>query len=288
VKFIAIEEWAKDYPTVLLCRELNVKPNSYYAWKRRPGKLISAADLHLYRRVKTLFNESRQSMGKVTMSEALKAEGLKVGKYRAKSLMQHLGLKVVQRQAYKVTTEPNAAAAIASNVLNQQFDPSQINKVWVSDITYLRTSEGWLYLAVVMDCCSRKVVGWAMNKRMTQGLVIRALMKAIALRNPPSGLIHHSDRGSQYTSKRYQKLLKQQGMISSMSGKGCCYDNAVMERFFGSLKHEWLALVSHKTRYSMTNDVNAYVRYYNGKRLHSTLKYKTPNDYENSLIQVVI
>jgi transposase InsO family protein len=172
-------------------------------------------------------------------------------------------------------------------VLNREFSPQAPNQVWGTDITYLWTQEGWVYLAVVIDLYSRRVVGWAIDRRMNKALVIRALMMAITLRNPPPGLLHHSDRGSQYASYAYQKLLKQHGLIPSMSRKGNCWDNAPIERFFGSLKREWTDDQWYKTRQAAIADVREYVAvYYNSKRLHSTLGYKTPMIYEKTLNEV--
>ena len=167
-------------------------------------------------------------------------------------------------------------------MLDRQFNPDAPNKVWGTDITYVWTQQGWLYLAIVIDLYSRRVVGWCVDKRMTKSLVIRALMMAINLRNPPEGLIHHSDRGSQYASRDYQLLLKQTGMVSSMSRKGNCWDNSPVERFFSSLKREWIGDVLYATREHAIADIREYVMmYYNSKRLHSTLNYKTPMDFEN-------
>lgn len=286
MKYRFIAEQSQPCSVVSLCRVMRVSTSAYYAWRQRPAQIISAETLQLYRRTKALFQQSRASLGSRGLSQALRKEGYAVGRYRARSLMKILRLYVVQRQRYKVTTNSNHDHAIADNHLNQQFNPTQPNQVWSTDITYLRTAEGWLYLAIVMDLHSRRIVGWAMDRCMTQALITRALMMAIALRKPDEGMLHHSDRGSQYTSKRYRNLLVQHGMINSMSGKGNCYDNAVVERFFGSLKHEWLASVHHSTRETMTADVNNYIRYYNGMRLHSTLGYQTPIGYENSQVKV--
>ena len=286
MKYRFIAEHADRCAVVVLCRIMRVSTSAYYAWRKRPARLISAETLQLYRRAKALFQQSRESLGSRGLSQALRKEGYAAGRYRARSLMKALHLRVVQRQRYKVTTKSNPDHAIADNHLDQQFNPTQPNQVWSTDITYLRTAEGWLYLAIVLDLHSRRIVGLAMDRRMTQALITRALMMAIALRKPDEGLLHHSDRGSQYTSKRYRKLLAQHGMISSMSGKGNCYDNAVVERFFGSLKHEWLAMVNHATRETMKADVNNYIRYYNGTRLHSTLGYQTPIGYEKSQVKV--
>lgn len=286
MKYRFVVEHAQRCSVVVLCRVMHVSTSAYYAWLKRPARLISAETLQLYRRTKELFQQSRESLGSRGLSQALRKEGYAVGRCRARSLMNTLHLHVLQRQRYKATTNSDHDHAIAENYLDQQFNPTQPNQVWSTDITYLRTAEGWLYLAIVMDLHSRRIVGWAMDRRMPQALITRALMMAIALRKPSEGILHHSDRGSQYTSKRYRKLLVQHGMISSMSGKGNCYDNAVVERFFGSLKHEWLASVHHATRETMKADVNNYIRYYNGMRLHSTLGYQTPIGYENSQVKV--
>lgn len=194
--------------------------------------------------------------------------------------MQKDGLVCRQRRAYKVTTKPCPGAEVVPNLLNQNFNPPGPNQVWVSDITYLKTGEGWLYLAAIMDLYSRRVVGWHVDKRMTSSLVCRALMKAYNLRNPPRGLVVHTDRGSQYTGQRFQALLTCYGLRSSMGDVGACWDNAVMERFWGSLKHEWLLLVPQPTRADMEQDVAAYIRYYNLDRNHVANGDLSPVRYE--------
>ena len=201
--------------------------------------------------------------------------------------MRALNLRVKQKCKYKVTTDSKHQLPVAENVLNRQFLPAAPNQAWGTDITYLWTQEGWIYLAVVIDLYSRRVVGWAMDRRMKKSLVLRALMMAINLRQPPPGLIHHSDRGSQYASLAYQVLLKQHGMLCSMSRKGNCWDNAPIERFFSSLKREWTGDRLYRTRQAAIADVREYVAvYYNSKRLHSTLGYKTPMNYEKDLNKV--
>jgi transposase InsO family protein len=217
----------------------------------------------------------------------LREEGFKIGRYRTRRLMKVLNLKVKQKRKYKVTTDSKHHLSVAENVLNRQFSPTAPNQAWGADITYLWTQEGWIYLAVVIDLYSRRVVGWAMDRHMKKALVIRALMMAINLRKPSPGLIHHSDRGSQYASHAYQALLQQHGMICSMSRKGNCWDNAPVERFFSSLKREWTGDRLYRTRQEAIADVREYVAvYYNSKRLHSTLGYKTPMDYEKNLNKV--
>lgn len=260
---------------------MGVSSSAYYDWCKRPAQVIEAETLRLFRRIKVLFKESRQSLGSRQMMKHLRKEGFKIGRFKVRRLMKKLGLVVRQRQAYKVTTNSKHNNQVADNVLARQFNPTTPNVAWAGDVTYLRTAQGWMYLAVVMDLHSRRIIGWALSKRMTVQLVERALQMAVNLRQPPKGVIFHSDRGSQYTSKCYQALLTKHGFIASMSGKEACLDNAVAERFFGSLKHEWLLNVRHLTRDSMRSDVEKYIRYYNKIRLHSSLDDMSPIEYEN-------
>ena len=190
------------------------------------------------------------------------------------------GLVVQQRRAYKVTTKPKARPELAPNLLNQNFNPPGPDQVWVSDITYLQTGEGWLYLVAFMDLYSRRIVGWHIDKRMTADLVCKGLMKACNLRNPPHGLVVHTDRGSQYTGHRFQASLETFGLRSSMGDVGACWDNAVMERFFGSLKHEWVLRVSQPDRAHMKQDIVDYICYYNMDRVHTTNGGLSPMKYE--------
>jgi len=265
---------------------MKISSSAYYSWKKRPAKLITAQELDLYRRVKALFKVSRNSLGSRTLSKKLHEEGFIIGRYATRTLMRKLGLKVQQRVKYKVTTKRKYSDSVAVNLLNQQFNPVGMNEVWAGDITYLRTREGWMYLAVVMDLYSRRIVGWALDKRMTQALVSRAMIKAIHLRQPSKGLVFHSDRGSQYTSKHYRKLLKNYGVRASMGSTGACWDNAVVERFFGSLKYDWILKVDQPTRDHMKKDVAAYIRYYNNDRLHTSNNDMSPVNYELSEIKV--
>lgn len=270
----------------MLCKGMGVSQSAYYDWLKRPGKLIGAEELTLRRRMKELFKRSRSSLGSREMMKKLREEGFQIGRYRVRKLMAQMKLVVQQRVAYKVTTKRNLRDSVADNLLNQNFNPTAPNQVWAGDITYCRTGEGWMYLAVVMDLYSRRIVGWHIDKRMTADLVSKALMKAYNLRNPPPGLVFHSDRGSQYTSRRYRKLLDSYQMRASMGDVGACWDNAVVERFFGSLKHDWLLKIPQPTRVHMKKDVAEYMRYYNLERLHTANGDKTPVDYENELKKV--
>ncbi|MCF2911257.1 IS3 family transposase [Pseudoalteromonas sp. DL2-H2.2] len=281
VKYQFIQVQSDEYPTLILCRVMGVSSSAYYDWCKRPAQVIDAQTLRLFRRIKVLFKESRQSLGSRQMMKQLRKEGFKIGRFKVRRLMKKLGLVVRQRQAYKVTTNSKHSNQVADNVLARQFNPTAPNVAWAGDVTYLRTAQGWMYLAIVMDLHSRRIIGWALSKRMTVQLVERALQMAINLRQPPKGVIFHSDRGSQYTSKCYQALLTKHGFIASMSGKEACLDNAVVERFFGSLKNEWLLNVRHLTRDSIRSDVEKYIRYYNKIRLHSSLDDMSPIEYEN-------
>jgi putative transposase len=287
VKYGFIRDQANDYPVNKLCRLLSVQRSSYYDWRGRPGKVIPPEELALRRRMRALFAASRDSLGSRTMANNLRQEGFEIGRDKTRRLMKQLQLKVKQKRKYKVTTDSKHNFPVGKNVLNREFSPSAPNQAWGTDITYLWTQQGWIYLAVVIDLYSRRVVGWSIDRRMKKALVIRALMMAVNLRKPPPGLIHHSDRGSQYASHDYQKLLRQYGLICSMSRKGNCWDNAPVERFFSSLKREWTGDRLYRTRQEAIADVREYVAvYYNSKRLHSTLGYTTPMNYEKDLNKV--
>jgi putative transposase len=269
VKYQFIRDHSGRWPVIHLCRLLEVQRSAYYAWQDRPGKVIPAQELVMRRRMKELFALSRESLGSRTMMKNLRLEGFEIGRERTRCLMQRLHLRVKQKRKFQVTTDSRHSLPVAQNVLNRAFSPLAPNQVWGTDITYLWTQQGWIYLAVVIDLYSRRVVGWCMDRRMNKALVIRALMMAVNLRKPPTGLIHHSDRGSQYASLAYQKLLQQFGMICSMSRKGNCWDNAPVERFFSSLKREWTGHRLYRTPLEAMADIREYVAvYYNSQRLH--------------------
>jgi putative transposase len=258
---------------------MRVSSSAWYAWHKKPV-VLPPDDTGIRVRLKALFTASREAAGSRTLVKKLREEGVTVSRWRVMKLMQEEGLVCRQRRAYKVTTKPRAGAEVAPNLLNQNFNPPGPDQVWVQDITYLKTGEGWVYLAAVMDLYSRRIVGWHVDSRMTSSLVCQALMKAYNLRNPPRGLVMHTDRGSQYTGNRFQSMLKSYGLRSSMGDVGACWDNAVMERFWGSLKHEWLLLVAQPTRASMKHDVATYIRHYNLDRNHTANGGLSPVLYE--------
>jgi len=281
VKYRFIQDNAQDYPVRVICRVMKVGKSAFYAWKARPAQLITASELHMYRRSKELFSASRESLGSRELAKKLRAEGIEITRYQMMKVMRVLGLEVKQRVAYKVTTKRKHSDAVADNLLNQNFNPVGKGQIWAGDITYLKTAEGWMYLAVVMDLYSRRIIGWSIDKRMTTSLISRALIKAYNVRRPGKGVVFHSDRGSQYTSKLYRKLLAGYGIRSSMGDVGACWDNAVVERFFGSLKHDWIFKVHQPTREYMAQDVAAYIKYYNLNRLHSSNNDLSPIQFEN-------
>jgi putative transposase len=267
---------------------MGVSRSAYYAWQQRPAAVISAQTLRLYGRVKAIFTESRESLGSRELVKNICKEGFEITRYRMIKLMKKLNLVVKQRISYKVTTQRKHSDSVADNLLNMNFNPTGPNQVWAGDVTYLKTGEGWLYLAIVMDLFSRRIVGWHVSKRMTTDLVEKAIVKAHGLRQPPKGIVFHSDRGSQYTSQRFRALLMDLNCRSSMGDVGACWDNAVVERFFGSLKHDWLLKIAQPTREHMVRDVTAYMKYYNEDRLHSSNDDQSPSDYEQSFKKVSV
>ncbi|HCT3785364.1 TPA: IS3 family transposase, partial [Proteus mirabilis] len=239
----------------------------------------------LHQTAKALFKASRNSLGYRMLGAQLRKEGYAISDYRTRKLMRLLGQVVKQRKQHR-STGKSKAIATADNLLNQNFNPLAPNEVWAGDITYLKTPEGWLYLAIVMDLYSRRIVGWHLSTRIDSTLISKALMKAYNLRHPSRGCVFHSDRGSQYTGGHYQALLKSYDMRPSQGDVGACWDNAVVERFFGSLKHDWLFKKTHPTREEMKQDVLDYLYYYNVTRLHTANNHLSPVEYENSFRKV--
>jgi putative transposase len=257
---------------------MEVSRSGYYHFLK---KAPIDKDFELLSQVRHINKENRGTFGSRRMSKALKAEGFAVGRFRARSLMKKAGLEVKRPKRFKKTTDSRHQLPVAPNLLNQQFQVDQPNQVWCGDITYLWTLEGWLYLAVIIDLYSRKVVGWALSSRLTTPLVLEALRMAYWRRKPAQGLIHHSDRGSQYAAHDYQGQLKTFGLIPSMSRKGDCYDNAVVESFFHTLKTELIGDQVYTTREEARRAVIDYIEmFYNSRRLHSFLGYASPNDFE--------
>lgn len=266
-----------------LCRVLGVSRSGYYAARVRQSapKKVCPVAVHL----QAAFVASGRTYGSRRLCAALQADGVNLGRYRIRTLMKINGIQPAWKRKFIHTTDSRHDQPIAENVLDRQFTPTAANVAWVSDITYIRTRSGWLYLAAVMDLFSRKIIGWAMAPNMPAELVCAALRMAIAQRQPPAGLVVHSDRGSQYASDAHRALLARHGFLGSMSRKGNCWDNAVMERFFLNLKMERVWRRDYANPEEARADIADYiVGFYNNERLHSTLDYRSPNDFERLMM----
>jgi transposase InsO family protein len=260
---------------------MNVSSRGYRAYRSRPISQRQRDDMVLLAHIREQHRLSLNSYGRPRMTEELKEIGLEVGHRRVGRLMRQNGISVIRTRKHKVTTDSNHKFNIAPNLLDRDFAAEQPDQKWVVDISYIWTREGWLYLAAVLDLHSRRVIGWAVSNRMKRDLAIRALEMAIALRRPPKGCIHHSDRGSQYCSHDYQKILRQHGFKVSMSGKGNCYDNAAMETFFKTIKAELIWRHSWQTRRDVEVAIFEYINgFYNPRRKHSALGWKSPLAFE--------
>lgn len=263
------------------CRVLQVSRSGYYAQRRAKPH---AARVQEQTHVKAAFAASGASYGSRRVMHALRAQGLRIGRYRVRRLMREADLRAKWKRKFISTTHSRHDLPVAPNVLERRFDVAQPDRAWVSDITYIRTDAGWLYLAVVLDLCSRRVVGWSMAPTMPATLVVSALEMALQQRCPPPGLVLHSDRGSQYASAEYQAVLSRHRLVCSMSRKGNCWDNAVMERFFLNLKMERVWRRRYANHEEAQRDITQYiVGFYNTVRLHSTLGYLPPSAYEEKL-----
>ena len=268
-----------------MVKVIGVSRSGYYKYLKKYHENKIDPDFGLIVRVREIHSEADGTYGSRRMSKQLRKDGNDIGRYRARSLMKKADVSVKCRKKFKKTTDSNHRLPVAPNLLDRQFEVQRANAVWCADITYLWTMQGWLYLAVIIDLYSRKVVGWSMSNRMKSSLVEQALCMAYLHRRSGEGLIHHSDRGSQYAGKKYQKLLKRYGMICSMSRKGNCWDNAVVESFFHSIKTERLNGILYRTRDEARSDVIDYIEmFYNCRRLHSSIGYNSPNDFEKEMI----
>jgi len=279
----------KAYPVTVLCKVMEVSRSGFYNYLCRLNtqKPADPRESALNTRIKDIFKESKESYGSRRVLKKLQSEGYLLGRYRVRSLMKKLGLRPRRPRRFKVTTNSKHSFPVARNLLDRKFNVNMPDKIWASDITYVWTSQGWLYLAVVMDLFSRQIVGWAADKHMRSELTLDALAMAYWRRKPLEGLLHHSDRGTQYACTDYQNRLRYYKMTASMSRKGDCWDNAPVERFFGSLKTERLESYRFATRKDAQIEILDYITYYNFIRLHSTLGYQSPMQYEKEQLQKV-
>lgn len=266
----------------MMCRVLKVSRSGYYAWRGRPESERDVENRRLVDRIRIVHKKSRKTYGSLRVHSQLVLDGERCSRGRVERLMSANGIRAKGRRKFVATTDSKHDLPVAENVLGREFSVAEPDRVWVSDITYIPTDEGWLYLAGVVDLCSRTAVGWSMSEGLERQLVMDALKMAYLRRRPCKGLIHHSDRGSQYASADYRQLLSDYGMQMSMSRKGDCWDNAVMESFFGTLKKELVHHRRYRTREEARREIFEFIEiFYNRQRLHSSLGYLPPAEYEN-------
>jgi transposase InsO family protein len=281
VRFALIDAEKAHYPVAVLCAALEVSRSGYYAWQSRPAPARSKADEQLGVAIATVHHRSRRTYGSPRVHAELRAKGLRVGKKRVARVMRENGLAARRKRRFRRTTDSNHDSPIAPNVLERNFDQEAPNKVWVTDVTYIFTAEGWLYLAVMLDLFSRRVVGWATSDTNDRLLALDALYQALRARRPRAGLVHHSDRGSPYASEKYRDALRDRGITASMSRTGDCWDNAVAESFFATLKGELVDHERYATRAAAVASIGDYIeRFYNPQRRHSHLGYVSPIEFE--------
>lgn len=286
MKFAFIEAEKANFPVRVLCKVLNVSRSGFYEWCDDSLCERAIHDERLKVRIKAIYERNDGRYGSPRIQRELAAEGTPVSRKRVARLMTELGLASRRKRRFKATTDSNHAFPVAENVLDRNFEVEAPNVAWVTDITYVWTSEGWLYLAVILDLFSRRVVGFSTSNRIDRALVLSALHMAIGRRLPNAGLIHHSDRGSQYASADYRAALDAEGMVCSMSRKGNCWDNAVAESFFATLKTELVYLTKFKTREEAKRAIFEFIEsFYNHRRRHSAIGYVSPVDFENRFIQ---
>jgi putative transposase len=284
VKFALIDAEKANFPVAFMCSELGVSRSGYYAWRARPPSGRESEDIELGARVLDLHLGSERRYGSPRVHKALAAEGLHVSRKRVVRLMREHGLVARKKPHFVATTDSRHQLPTAPNLLARRFDQPELDRVWAGDITYLATAEGWLYLAVIIDLCSRRVVGWATSDSLETKVCLDALRDALQARHPAPGLIHHSDRGTQYASTEYRELLRQHGLVCSMSRRANCWDNACAESFFSTLKTESIRGRVFQTHAQAKLAVFEYIEgFYNRKRLHSSIGYCSPVDFEDRM-----
>jgi putative transposase len=281
MRFRLIDAAKEEFPVQRLCEVLGVSQSGYFAWRGRPACRRQREDMVLLAHLRSAFALSNGTYGSPRMTRELQDDGLKVGRRRTARLMRENGLRARQERRFKCTTDSHHAWPVAPNIIDQDFAAERPNEKWGADISYVWTREGWLYLAVVIDLFARRVVGWAVGDRLHRDLALAALRRALLTRRPLAGLIHHSDRGSQYCSIDYQAELQRHGILTSMSGKGNCYDNAMVETFFKTLKSELVWRTVFQTRSEAEQAIARYIDgFYNHIRRHSALDFVSPVQFE--------
>ncbi len=281
MRFALIDAEKAHYPVDVLCEVLEVSRSGYYAWRRRPAPARAKEDEKLGVEIVAAHRRSRGTYGSPRVHADLRAKGLRVGKKRVARLMRDKGIAAKRKRRFRRTTDSNHDSPIAPNVLERDFTQEAPNQAWVTDVTYIFTAEGWLYLAVMVDLFSRRVVGWATSDTNDRFLALDALYQALRARRPGAGLVHHSDRGSPYASEDYRNALRDRGLTASMSRTGDCWDNAVAESFFATLKGELVDHERYATRAAAVASIRDYIeRFYNPQRRHSHLGYLSPIEFE--------
>ena len=277
----AIRAHAGRFPVTLMCQTLAVSLSGYYAWVARPESRRTAENRQLLAQIRVIHAESRSTYGSPRVHGTLQAQGQRIGEHRVARLMRASALRAKTVKKWRATTDSAHQYPVVPNTLNRQFAVAHPNRVWAGDITYVWTAEGWLYLAVVLDLYSRRVIAWGMGSRLTQELATAALTMAVEHRRPASGVLHHTDRGSQYAATLYRELLAGHGLTASMSRRGNCWDNAVVESFFHTLKTELVYHRRYITREEARQDIFEWIEvFYNRTRRHSTLGYRSPAEFE--------
>lgn len=283
MKFAFIHVHRRQFPVRRLCQVLEVSPSGYYAWRKRPPSRRERDNQQLLEKIRSIHVKSRKTYGSPRVHAQLRKQGVRCSRKRVAGLMRRHQIWAELPKKRVRTTQSEHGLPVAPNVLKQDFSAQRPNEKWVSDLTYIPTREGWLYLAVVLDLFSRKIVGWAMDEQMTSELVLRALRMALKQRKRQEPVLHHSDRGSQYASGDYQGLLAAYQIQASMSAVGNCYDNAVMESFFATLKTELVHRETFSTQAQARRALFAYIEgFYNRERLHSSLRYQSPVEFERA------
>jgi len=281
VKYAFMVTHQREFRVTPMCKALSVSRSGYYAWRERPESQRSQANRVLVGQIKALHHKTREAYGAVKMWHLLRAQGIRCGRHRVARLRRAYGIQTRRHRRFKLTTQSQHSYPVAPNRLAQRFAVARPDRVWAGDITFIATRAGWLYLAVLLDLYSRRVVGWSMSDRLKQDLVTGALKMALTHRRPERGLLHHTDQGRQYAGEVYQQLLAAHGAIPSMSRKGNCYDNAVVESFFSTLKNELIHHESYRTRNEARIAIFDYIEtFYNTRRLHQSLGYQSPVEYE--------
>jgi putative transposase len=278
-----IQKLRFGYPVLRLCQSLDVSPSGYYAWVKGPVSPRKKEEVRLEIEIKAAHKRTRATYGPERLQADLADHGVQVGIHRIKRIRRKLGLRCKQKRKFKATTNSNHGLPVAENLLEQRFVANAPNRIWVTDITYVPTAEGWLYLAGHKDLFTGQVVGYAMSNRMTKNLVSQSLFRAVTSKRPPAGLIHHSDRGSQYCAAEYQNLLKQFKMKASMSRRGNCYDNAPIESFWGVLKNELIQHRRYTFRQEAIQEITEYIEiFYNRQRRQEKLGFLSPAAFEKN------